>query len=101
MAGSTQAGTVDVAGHKSRREAERTHGLDHQNGEVAATPTIESQGGQRILDARLRPPAIGEALLDGVGERHQKLTRACWSSLMNEPLNPTMNLMVGIEILPQ
>jgi hypothetical protein len=100
MAGSIQAGAVDVAGHEAGREPERAHGLDHQDREVAAGSAIEHQGRQRILDPGFRAPVVGEALLDGVGERHQEFTGAGWASLMQELLNPTMDLVIRVKILP-
>jgi len=66
------AGFIEIAGDEAGGEAEGAGGLHHEQGEVAAGSRAGFQRLRGRLGAFLRAGGIGEALVDGLGDRLQQ-----------------------------
>src|SRR5262245_30319908 len=71
--------------------AERTHRLDHEKGKIAAAAAPEFQGQGRISRTLLRAALVGEALFEGVRERHQQRAGIGRAALAEELTHPAVD----------
>jgi hypothetical protein len=87
-------GKMQIAGHESSGDAQRTQALDHQHRYIPTAPARERQRLYRALDSFLVPRHVLERPLDGLRHGDQKLVRVGRSVRAQEPGGPASDVWV-------
>ena len=95
-----RAAHEQIAGDETRGEPQAAYRLHHQQGEITARSAAQPQRRERLLDAHLFAPDIGEIGADGPGDARQQVCGANLRRTADERRRPAGQFALRVGVVP-